>query len=211
LLDRWHVDYIGGMSELLLAAPSVPVRLSLTLEDLDATKYPRARVYNSLDALIATLDLSHIADGRYAASYTVPPTPGKFVVHYAVYADPARTLIDPTHGADEDRIISDFSSSLSADVWNVARSSAGVAGSFGEAVKLLLGSIGKANYRIDNMVYNPTTSFMLSCRIRVFPDSATASASTPGGVAEGEIYTMNMSGIPDGTFVTQPSTVLGLF
>ena len=193
--------YLWGV--LIVATPGA-VSLSLTVGDGNTGVFPRARVYNEANALIDTVDMAHLALGRYVGSTTV--TSGQFTVHYLVYTDVARTTVSQYYQADQDVIVTDSAE----NVWEVARSGSGAAGTFGEAMKLMLGSIGKANYRIDNMVYD-ANSFMTSCRLRVFPDQATASASTPGGVAEGELYEITVTGVADGTFPQLPSTVLGLF
>ena len=84
-----------------------------------------------------------------------------------------------------------------------------VAGSFGQAIKILMGISAKSNMRFDNAVYD-SNGFMTSARIRVFANSTDATNSTPGGTGENEIFTLQLTGTPDGTFVCTPSTVLGL-
>lgn len=190
------------MGVLLLSSPGASVQLSLTLEDLDATKFPQATVYDSSDSLVATVDLPHVVNGRYSASYTTPGTADKFSVQYIVYSDSGHTALDTDYGADQDSLITDIYDS----VWSTART-AGGAGSFGEAVRTVLGVAGKSNMRIDLMVYD-VNGFLTSARIRLFPNSATASASTSGGTGEGEILTMNLSGTPDALFSVLPTTVL---
>lgn len=81
-------------------------------------------------------------------------------------------------------------------------------GSLGEAVQVIHGISGKSNMRIDNTVYD-VNGFLTSCRLRVFPDSATTTASTDGGITEGEIFTITLAGTPDGTFPVLPATVRG--
>lgn len=192
------------MSSLIIATAGDSVTLSLVLGDGGTGMYPTAYVYDEAGSLDATVDLSHTSLGRYAGSFTVGS--GRFFAHYVVYSDAGRTTVSPLYQADQDTITTE----LASQVWDAPRSGVTVAGSMGEAVRLMLGSIGKANYRIDNAVYD-ANSFMTSCRLRVFPDSATATASTAGGSGEGELYTVTVSGTPDGTFPQLPSTVLGLF
>lgn len=177
--------------------------LSHTLADGATDQYPRARVYNASNTLIDTVDLTHVALGRYGGSTTLGT--GRYTVHTLVYSDSGHSTVNTRYEADEDVYVTDSAE----EVWKVARSGVTTAGSFGEAVKVMLGSIGKANYRIDNAVYD-ANSFMTSCRLRVFPDAATASASTAGGSGEGELYTITITGTPDGTYPVLPATVLGV-
>jgi hypothetical protein len=199
------------MAELILAAPGSSARLSLTLPKPISSLFPQALIYNASDALVATVNLGATAPaGRYTGVFSVPSTPGKFTVHYNTFTDAGRTTLSKRFGADQDVVISDFAVALAPDVWNVLTTAAGTAGTYGEAVKLLLGSIGKANYRIDNMVYD-TNGFLQAARIRVFPNAVIAAASTSGGTGEGELYTIAISGTPSFSFPNLPSTVLGLF
>ena len=80
------------------------------------------------------------------------------------------------------------------------------AGSLGEAAQVARGA--RLFYRLDNFTRNPTTSFLTSVRLRIFPDAATATASTSGGVGEGELYTATVTGTPDGTFPQLPDDVV---
>ena len=109
-------------------------------------------------------------------------------------------------GADQDQLVTDFTA-LAADVWAQAQSSGG-AGTMGEAMRILLG-MGMGNYRIDQTVYS-AAKFLQSCRIRFFPDSTTAAASTDGGSGEGEFKTLTLTGVANATFQELPDTVLGL-
>lgn len=79
-------------------------------------------------------------------------------------------------------------------------------GSLGETLRVLLGVAGQQNMRIDSMFYSG--EFLSSCRVRVFPDAATASASTSGGDGEGELYTLTLAGVLASGVL--PSTVLGV-
>jgi hypothetical protein len=67
--------------------------IELQLGDGDTGKFPQAEVCTPGVALpIATLDLAHLAGGRYANTYTF--IAGNFEVRYVVYSDAAHTSID---------------------------------------------------------------------------------------------------------------------
>lgn len=188
---------------MVVTTPGSVVSLSYLLEDGDVTKFPRAFVFDTAQTLLTSVDLVHTFSGRYTGSYTTPSSPGVFTVQYASFVDAARTVPDLVHGQGEDRIVTQPS------VWDLDRSGAGVPGSYGEALKVILGVAAKTNYRIDQMVY-AANGFLDSARLRIFADAAAASSSTPGGSGEGEIYTVTLTGVPSVTFPDLPSTVLGL-
>lgn len=195
------------MGEALFAAPGQSVELSLTVENYRTSGiYPRATVYNPSGLAVAVVDLVHVADGRWAASYTLPSSPiGIYDVHYKVYTDSGYTTLSANQGGDQDRIVTDFRA-----FWDELRASSGVAGSYGEALKVVLGITGKANMRIDNTVYDGN-GFLQQARIRVFPDAATAAAATVDAtVPEGEIATVDLTGVADAIHLSLPDSVLGL-
>jgi hypothetical protein len=70
--------------------------------------------------------------------------------------------------------------------------------------------IGKKNFRMDNVVRNPTTGFLTTARFRVFPDSTTTNASTDGGTGEGETDTVTISGTAEVSFPALPKTIKGV-
>ena len=85
-----------------------------------------------------------------------------------------------------------------------------VAGSFGQSIRALLGISGKTNVRFDLFTYD-ANGFMTTVRIRVFNDSADATASTQDAVGlEGAIFSTILTATPDGVFATQPDDVLGI-
>jgi len=198
----------------IIAAPAETVQLALVLTDGATGLYPQARIYSEAGVLVAgPLDLSHVSEGLYRTTWVVAAAQ-KYVVVYTVYSDALHTIdLSATREKGEDLIVADApagDASIVADaVWDEARSGHGASGSFGEALRVLLGSQAKANFRIDTMSYN-VDGFLTTARVRVFPSMATASASTPGGVGEGEIHTITITGAPDGTFPVLPATVLGL-
>jgi len=196
------------MSATLLAAPGQSLMLSLTLEDgASAGVFPQATIYNSAGAQIGQVNLVHAAKGRWTGAFTMPPAPGGiFVVHYAVYSDSGHSLLSPRYGADEDRIITDFRA-----IWDELRTSSGVVGSYGEALKILLGVSAKANMRIDKTVYDGN-GFLETARIRIFNSKAQAQAATVDAAdgVDGEIARVDLTGVADLVYLTLPDNVLGL-
>lgn len=85
-------------------------------------------------------------------------------------------------------------------------------GSLGAAIQVVLGISGKANAVWDNFSYNASTQFLDSCRVRIFATSGAASAATPGAAdgADGEIFRINLTSNPDGTFPGLPADILGV-
>jgi hypothetical protein len=82
------------------------------------------------------------------------------------------------------------------------------ASSLGEGV--LISRNEKLFFRLDNFVRNPTTGFATSARLRIFPDSATAAASTQGGIGlQGALVSTTVTGLADGTFAVLPQDVRG--
>ena len=67
------------------------------------------------------------------------------------------------------------------------------AGTAGQALAAAFGNAG-GNVRDDALTYDANDR-PLTLRRRIFPDAATANASTPGGVGEGELITVTMSAI----------------
>jgi len=66
-------------------------------------------------------------------------------------------------------------------------------GTAGQALAAAFGNAG-GNVRDDALTYDANNR-PLTLRRRIFPDAATANASTPGGVGEGELITVTMSAV----------------
>ena len=66
-------------------------------------------------------------------------------------------------------------------------------GTAGQALAAAFGNAG-GNVRDDALTYDANDR-PLTLRRRIFPDAATANASTPGGVGEGELITVTMSAV----------------
>jgi hypothetical protein len=107
------------MSEILAqAGESVP--FSLVIEDGNSSKYPQARVFDELGSPtpIASVNLTHLLDGYYYGSYTVPLA-GKYIVVYTVYDDVGRTIPSPVYGRVDDLIVADIVVPSSQEIANM--------------------------------------------------------------------------------------------
>src|SRR5574343_219934 len=71
---------------MLLATVNEAVTLSMLASDGRTDLYGQARVYNSAGSLVATLSLTHVAEGIYAVQYT-PTVEGYYSVAYQLYFD----------------------------------------------------------------------------------------------------------------------------
>lgn len=70
------------------------VVLDLALADGDTGSFPQAIVYNSAGAVVATVNLSHVADGLYQGTFLGADNSvlGIFAAHFIVYQDPGHTI-----------------------------------------------------------------------------------------------------------------------
>ena len=197
---------------MLTAGPSSSLGVSLTLEDGNTGQYPNVQLVDSTGSLIGSpVNLDHAHDGTYVGVIpALPASTGYYHLHFAVWTDVSRTVASSIYGRDnETLLIQTQTADIAGQVWEENLADHLVSGTMGHAIALLKGISAKSNMRFDNAVYD-SNGFMTSARIRVFADSTSASASTPGGTGEGEIFTLQLTGTPDGTFVCTPSTVLGL-
>lgn len=74
------------MGNTYIAAIGQPVLIALQINPRDDTLHPRALVYDSSDALVATVDLVLVADGLYQEQWPVP-TAEQFSVKFEIYSD----------------------------------------------------------------------------------------------------------------------------
>ena len=154
---------------MIEAVISQPLLLELALTDGVSSKFPRAKVYTDIGALVATIDLPHIASGLYQGTWT-PSTTGQFNVHYTVFSDAGHTIADVTYERVADHVLV---RALDQDL----------------AFRKLLGHHGE-NTRDDVLTYDANNR-PLTFRRRVFASKAAALASTAGGTGEGEILTVS--------------------
>jgi hypothetical protein len=67
----------------------------------------------------------------------------------------------------------------------------GTPGTFGYYIRMMAGLM-QSNYVLDQTIFN-SSGVLTSARIRIFPNSASASAATNGGIGEGEIVSFTVS------------------
>lgn len=89
---------------MILATVGESVQLTVTLSDGAEDRYPRGFVYNSSGTQLATVDLTHVANGFYRASYVIPGAE-TYTVVYIVYDDAARTITSFIHGRGEEVLV----------------------------------------------------------------------------------------------------------
>lgn len=78
------------------------IPLELQLSDGATGKFPRALVYNAAGTLLSTINLTHVASGRYADdSLTMTNTPYT-VATYLVYSDSGHTTLDTSYASTID-------------------------------------------------------------------------------------------------------------
>jgi len=147
-----------------------PVLLELALADRASGKYPRARIFDSsgvqLGVPIPMVPVPAVS-GLYRASW-VSGAAGQYSAFYDVYADAGFTVME------------DYEPGLDMVRVHVTDPDVGF--------QRTLGHLGE-NVRDDVLGYDANNR-PLSFRRRIFPDKATADASTPGGTGEGEIATI---------------------
>ena len=67
--------------------------------DGEENLYPRVKIHNISDTLISTVDLSHVADGKYRGTWT-PDTVGYYGVSVITYTDAGHTTESSKYGRD---------------------------------------------------------------------------------------------------------------
>ena len=199
-----------------LAEPGETFPAFLTLESRDSGKFARARLIDEAGSPItawqAAPELTPTFPARHRTSFTAPTTPGQYTVFWEVFDDSGFITPSVRNLPTEEPVTVVRIGAIPVEVWKVLRSEPFGDGSMGDALKLLMGSMGKANLRIDKMTYD-ANGFLQTAFMRVFADEATAAASTsraPANVAlEGSIFEIELTGAPDSVHLTLPSTMLG--
>lgn len=120
--------------------PGVPVPITLNLEDGAVNQYPRARVYSN-GTLITTVDLGHVAEGRYSGTWVPPGVAAlTYDVLYIVYSNAIRTIESVTYAREMEKWqpvtifdVGGIPALAAAAVWDellAAHTGAGSAGEF---------------------------------------------------------------------------------
>lgn len=172
---------------MILGVVGQPLLLDLVLADEAAGLFPQVTVFDDAGAVqTGPLDLADRGGGLYQVEWAVPVA-GQFSAVFLTYTDAAHTIkAEYEAGLSHIRIEtweSVADAVLDADVQDHLN-----AGSVGEAILLAAGHAG-LYVRDDALTYDAEDR-PLTFRRRIFPNEATAIASTPGATGEGEIVTL---------------------
>lgn len=142
------------------------VTLVEALPDGFVGAFPQAEIYEPGNAApVDTIDLTHIAKGRYEGSWA-PPSVGTYSALFIVYADAAHTVesIVYTREAEQIFVTQEGIDDLAATL-----------------VRLL--GLNLENSFIDNCVYD-ANQMLEEGRLRIFDTKANLDNATEGGVGE---------------------------
>ena len=155
------------------------VLLTLALKDGSTGEAPTAQVVDDTGTPIAgsPFAMSDRGDGLYQATLTAPAS-GDYSVLFETSGFETVSEQLRVRAPIVDQIL-DEPAALHI-----------TAGTIGEALVLAGGHAG-LQVRDDALTYDANNR-PLSLRRRIFPDAATANASTPGGTGEGEIVTLTI-------------------
>jgi len=87
------------------------VPIVLDVEDGSTNLYVQAKIYDHLNVLLATVNLSHVATGLYTYQGYLMPDKEFIKVRFTIFTDNAYTIVDGTHGSDTDVFYLDTTSS----------------------------------------------------------------------------------------------------
>jgi hypothetical protein len=148
--------------------------------DGNTALYPRIHIYNSAGSVVATLNLTHVAEGMYTSSWT-PALEGWFTAVGNFYSDSGHTTLDTNYlGAQEDIYVS----------------------SIKDKITRLLGLV-QENTVMDNQVYDISGN-LTSSRVRTYDTKAHAQAAGVTGL----VATYTMTASYSGSQLTNYSVVL---
>jgi hypothetical protein len=135
----------------------------MILEDGVEDQYPRAEIFQAGMAVpVATLDLPHVALGRYEASWT-PASPGMYSAHFIVYSDPVHSVENITYTREIESVyVTDHSKDDLAAM-----------------IVRILGLVHE-NAFIDNTVHD-IDGQLVAARVRIFDSKDHVDLATDGG------------------------------
>jgi hypothetical protein len=158
--------------------------LVLVLEDGASDQYPQAEIYAPGSAVPSNvLDMSHLAKGRYEASWT-PLATGEYIVLYLTYSDLGHTSVNTKYSRELDKLSAIDSDTVLANI-----------------IQMLLRILGlsQENTFRDNTTFDQCGQ-LLTARIRIFDSKANCDAATDGGSeTTGLIATYTMTAVFEGT------------
>jgi len=142
------------------------VTLVEALPDGYTGSFPQAEIYEPGNPTpVATIDLTHIAKGRYEGSWT-PTSVGTYSALFIVYADAAHTVESIAYTREAEQIFA---------------TQEGIDDLAAMLVRLL--GLNLENSYIDNCTYD-ANQMMLTGRLRIFDTKANLDSATEGGVGE---------------------------
>jgi hypothetical protein len=168
-----------------------PLLLELALSDRASGRFPRARIIDDTGAQIgAALDMTEAAawSGLYQTTWPVPVA-GMFSAVFEVWMDALYSVPADYEAAVEGVRIVDPQDVVD-DILDADLNPHLTAGTVGESLKLAFAEGGGA-VRDDALTWD-SNNRPLTMRRRIFPDAATAAASTAGGTGEGEVITITV-------------------
>ena len=153
--------------------------LTVVLKDGAAGEAVSAAVIDAAGAAIAGSPFALVDRGGGLYSATIAsPAEGDYSIRFST-TDPQREVVSEqlrVRPPVAEAILTETLASFIAP------------GTVGEAL-IIAGAQGGLAVRIDALSYDANDR-PLTFRVRIFPDTATANASTPGGTGEGEILTL---------------------
>ena len=87
----------------ILSNPNDTIIVSVHLPDKAEDQYPQAKIYNSGNTLITTLNLTHQVDGYYMNTYSTS-IEGLYSILYTVYSDSGYSVINTDYPVEENDI-----------------------------------------------------------------------------------------------------------
>lgn len=156
---------------MLLATVTQPTTLSVMASDGRTDLFAQARVYNSVGSLVATVNLTHVAEGLHQGQHT-PAVEGYFNVVYQLYLDAGRTLDAGYEHQGETMDVSAFRT-------NILR---------------IMGLLHE-NAVVDQQSYD-TDGNLIQARIRSYDSSANATAASaisPNPYTTGLLFTWEVA------------------
>lgn len=82
---------------MLHGTKDVAMMLTLTLASGETNQYPQIKIYDNVDALETTVNLSHVADGTYKGTWT-PTANGRYNANMIVYTDAGHSIESTKYG-----------------------------------------------------------------------------------------------------------------
>lgn len=170
-----------------------PLLLELVLTDRESGLFPRAKIIDPSGAQVApVMDMTESPawPGLYQAEWPNPSSAGHFSIVFEVWQDAGHTVAADYEAAVQHVLIVDPQAAVD-NILDGSLAGHTIPGSVGEALKIAFADGGGA-VRDDALSYDGNDRPVV-LRRRIFPDAATAAASTPGGTGEGEIITISVN------------------